>query len=764
MSHASYSHFTIAIRCGLSPIGSFICTTAAAILFAGCTAASPASEVGASQQALRVAATTNGAVTDVAVRLAAQADLLSKAQAAADTSEQKLHAALTSWTDQLRAALAPGMHTVVEGLVDDSDCAGDIVADRLFEHYFDALFTKTDDQRANIIAALSVLARQSACLGSRQSAFLASTLYATYNQVRDQLHQSGADDVIPYLADAASQPLVLFYDVEKYRGAKSPLARWFAENREYLTQGVLAKRHPAMWHGLWLYDRRSGHLLGYKHTLTPRDENDVDLTRFWSSIASMENLGDYTCSFMEMLGRGADSSGYFCGGSKCAKRAAEAEKNAPSLAETSASLGKSPVLGASEQNPLPTSSDNCDESSPGGGDGASGGVCGQGLGIGGDSFASQTINCLTSQIVRPGTEMMKCVSEAMGLCSNPVDKFTKELRQAEFAGVKVGTNCQISAGMGDVKAAEQKKQDEAAADVEKKKQDADKAQAAAEAALKVAEENEKKAQQAKEALDAAEKAGTATQADRNGAWLLSALAQLSDAAYSKAVSDMQAADKAYMDAKNNYNQNYGTGAQRCPIDTPECGNNNCSGMSDSMRQTLDCVKKATEADSRDPFAFQRGGCDPKVCDPIDAAPGARTTALSQCFAPMDNGVDAAVTKHCWAVDCAQGTETALSSSGMCNCQPPQQGSPDGHLRGMCDTMYCAEGSPKAGPTGCTCDGSTSVPVSPPSGGGTINLPGSGTQLPNVPGNGNVPVTTQPGQPTNPGQPTDPSQPFGPWPH
>lgn len=730
---------------------------ALAMWVAGCTTASPTSDVGVSQQALRVAGVDTTAARESAVeRLALQPDQTPPVVEA--DSEAALRTALTSWTEKLRAALAPGFHTVVEGLVDDPDCAGDMFADRLFEHYFDALFMKTDDQRAAIVAALSALARQSACLGTRQSAILASAIYAAYGQVRDQLHQSGSDDVIPYLAQAVSQPILLFHDVEKYRGAKAPLARWFAENREYLTQGVVAKRHPAMWHGLWLYDRRSGRLLGYHHTPRPWDENDIDLTRFWSSVSSMENLGEYTCSFVEMVGRGATSFGYFCGGSKCAKQAAEAGNTKETVAKGSTTLGKGSMQEAATQDQPPGSSDTCQESSPGGGDSANGGVCGQGLNIGGDGFASETIRCLTSQIVRPGTEMMKCVSEAMGLCSNPVDKLTKELREAEFAGVKTGANCQISAGMGDVKAAEQKKQDEAAANVEKLKQAADKAQAEAEAALKIAEENQKKVDQAKKDLEAAEKAGTATQADRNAVWLMSGLSALSNAYFSNAVSNMQKADKDYLDAKHSYEQNYGGGAGRCPVDTPECGNNNCSGMSDSMRQTMDCVKKAAEAETRDPFAFQHGGCDPRNCDPIEAAPGGRSSALAQCFAPMDEGVDAAVTKHCWAVDCARGTDTALSASGMCSCQPPQQGSPDSHLRGMCDTMHCAEGSPKAGPMGCTCEGSTSTPLNPPTGGGTVNLPGSGTVLPNGPGNGTLPGTPQPGQPTNPGVPS------GPWPH
>lgn len=734
-------------------IGALLRVVVPAVLLAACTEATPPDGVGVSRDDLRMMASPNDAAPETTVqritRLAEQEPMLRRI---ADESEHNVRTALAMWTDQLRAALPPEMHTVVAGLVDDPDCQGDIVKDRLIERYFDALFSNTDDQPAQIVAALSALARQSACLGSRQSAVLASTLYATYNQVREDLHQRGSDAIIPYLAQAASQPLLLFYDVEKYRGAASPLARWFAENREILKQGVLAQRHPAIWHRLWLYDRRSGRLLGYKHSWNPRDENDIDLVRFWTSISSLESLGNYGCSFMEMVGRGANSVGYFCSGSKCKTQTAPAGKQTSTLASGSFTTSLPKQAGSIQASASP---DRCEESSPGGGDRETGGVCGQGLNIGGDSWASDSIGCLTSQIVRPGTEMMKCMSEAMGLCSNPVDKLTKELRQAEFSGTKIGANCQISAGMGDVKAAEQKKQEEAAAAVEKAKQAADKAQAEAEAALKIAEEAEKKANEAKAALEAAEKAGTATQADRNGVWLVSGVSGLANIAYSNAVSKMQQADKDYLDAKHSYEGTYGgsTTNQRCPIDTPECGNNNCTGMSDSMRQTLDCVKQATDAETRDPFAFQHGGCDPRHCDPMEPGLDGHASTHLSCFAPTDNGVEAAVTKRCWAVDCAGETETVLDTSGLCNCQPRQEGSPDGHLRGMCDTMHCAEGSPKAGPIGCTCEGSTPASENPRD--GNPGLPGVGIGQPTGPGTGTVPVPTQPGQPPQPG--------IGPWP-
>jgi hypothetical protein len=239
-----------------------------------------------------------------------------------------VRAALLHWTLLLRQRAMEGFHTAVAGLDDDPECAGDLIGDDLMLRYFDALFRDPKDLQQELqaerattqyeaVTALVEIARQSACLGAQQSALLASHLYHSFVALVGFLRLNRLERIVPYVVQAAAQPMLLFYDVEKYRGPYSPLARWFAEYQATLAAGVDTRRIPAAWHGLWLYDWRSGHLLGYRITDDPRDENDVDGQLFFESIARRENLGRFDCSFSEMVERGPGRGGYFCAGSSC---------------------------------------------------------------------------------------------------------------------------------------------------------------------------------------------------------------------------------------------------------------------------------------------------------------------------------------------------------------------------------------------------------------------------------------------------------------
>src|SRR5262249_32632961 len=141
-------------------------------------------------------------------------------------------------------------HTRVGGLEDDPDCAGDIVGDQLLEHYFDSLFDRDSANRAPAIKALIDLARQSACLGEQQSSLLSSLLVHSYAELESFLRLNGLDRALPYVSQATAQPLLFFYDVEKYRGSSFPLARWFEDHREALLEGTKSRRNPIFWHGL----------------------------------------------------------------------------------------------------------------------------------------------------------------------------------------------------------------------------------------------------------------------------------------------------------------------------------------------------------------------------------------------------------------------------------------------------------------------------------------------------------------------------------
>jgi hypothetical protein len=62
-------------------------------------------------------------------------------------------------------------------------------------------------------------------------------------------------------------------------------------------------------------------------------------------------------------------------------------------------------------------------------------------------MAANAVHCLSQQGARPGAEGFHCLAEATGFCSNPVDRFTKDLKDSLFAGVKVGTECDIGGSM-----------------------------------------------------------------------------------------------------------------------------------------------------------------------------------------------------------------------------------------------------------------------------------------------------------------------------
>jgi hypothetical protein len=98
-----------------------------------------------------------------------------------EAGELLVQVALTHWAVLVRRAAMRSFHTEVEGLVADPDCAGDFIGDELLQHYFDALFDKTAEGPARAIVALTAIARQTACLGTQQSALLASNLVTSYD-------------------------------------------------------------------------------------------------------------------------------------------------------------------------------------------------------------------------------------------------------------------------------------------------------------------------------------------------------------------------------------------------------------------------------------------------------------------------------------------------------------------------------------------------------------------------------------------------------
>jgi uncharacterized membrane protein YphA (DoxX/SURF4 family) len=601
--------------------------------------------------------------------------------------------ALLHWTVLLRRRSMQSFHTKVDGLTDVVSCKGDLIGDRLLLAYFDALFERDEVGPAEVraVQALAALARQSACLGEQQSALLASNLYWSFLELKAFLRLNGLERLVPAVAQAAASPLLLFHDVEKYRGSQAPLARWFIEAREALHEGVATQRIPWAWHGLWLYDRLTGQLVGYQAAVPDTGEDKVDLAAFLDSILSRENLGRYDCSFAEMIERGPGPGGYMCAGSSCEDRSRGSFKRGGQ-----SSVGDLSRSGLGSKQLKDTS---CGDA-PGDGDreGGSGGGCGDGLGTEGRTRMEPTINCVSKQIARPGTEKMRCVIEGTGLCSNPLDSLTKDLQEATMGGVPMGKDCQISEmhATGD---AWKKAQKEA----EEKKKAEEKAKAELEAAKKAAQEAAEAKKKADEELAAARKAAeeavkkTDEDVHRTGDVGEDNWTKVKDAdnRLEAAFRHSELADQKLQEALRNVVQKIenwqqtsgysggkaGGGTHRCPPDTPNCGGNDCTGMSKWTATASKCFEERTNERTA-----HFGGGQPGVIDPNPEEPQGGGSSRACLDAIQD--VAGAIAKHCWATDCGPGAGTYMTTSELCGCRGQVEGVGT-DLRPNCGEMYCS---------------------------------------------------------------------------
>lgn len=599
---------------------------------------------------------------------------------------------LLHWTILLRRISMRSFHTQVGGLEDDPDCRGDIIGDQLLLRYFDTLFEEHDGTRREVeaVRALADLARQSACIGAQQSAKLASDLYWSFVELRGFLRLNGLEHLVPYVVQAAAAPLLLFYDVEKYRGPQSPLARWFSENYDWLVAGAETKRNPTYWHGLWLYDRRSGHLLGYRPIAEPVDENDVHLASFFASITSRENLGEYGCSFAEMIERGLSPQGYLCVGSICG----EAKKSSEASAQLSSTgLSKEAVLSTLYPQPA---------GGHGSGSGTGGGPCGNGVSGFGRNRNSDVIRCLTQQIMRPGDKVMRCVAEAIGLCANPVDKATKELQQALFAGVRVGDRCQISQGKDDPNKELYEFLDKLEREGVEKFLDRKRLERL-ELLLKEYNEAIVKSDEARgRALEALKELEEAEKKNASKEEIEKLRKEMSDA-----IDKLNKAEKEEKNKLEKLKEASGRDSEkkelvRCPPDTPECGNNNCTAMSEAMRRTMRCFEQAVLEEELEMLGRQPGFSDPSPLDDNGQAP-----EWFKCFDSFES-FSLELQKQCWAYDCGPGTMTVFSE-GKCGCGSGLEGGEAGpRLTGMCHAWDCPEGTPRVQDGKCTCGGGLGV--------------------------------------------------------
>jgi hypothetical protein len=642
----------------------------------------------------------------------------------------QVRTALFQWTVLVRRGLMRSLHTEVPGLEGDPDCVGDVVTDQMLLRYINTLFDSPPDDPTPTFAATADLARQSACMGAQQHALWSRALAESYADLETYLRMSGLRTIEPYVANAAFQPMLLAYDVEKYRGPDTPLAAWFMFHGDELIEMARAKRAIVEWHRLWLYDRVSGRLLGFRPVAAAVDENQVELIPFIQSITHAENLGGGACSFSEMVGRGTDADGYHCNGRAC---------GGPSKVRD---LGPAPAGrpsgGSSAGRPSPTASlppstetlftqlqetvcnlGTADERA-----GNRPGCGGTGAEIAGSMRSTNMIQCVSAQIIRPGTEGFACLAELTGRCSNPAGGLTKELRQTTFAGVKMGRDCGVASGSGDPLAdardaaldaaraavaaraeadllraaadeARWKQYDEAMRFMTAKREErgTDEEEAAkAGAAIREAREAEAKAREAeKAAREALQKAleaeAKAREAERK--------AREAKAEEEKKQKELEAARKK------------ASGQKRCVADDMKCTDNDCTAMGRWTKSALDCARKAIAPEQRDAYRPSPLGCDPRYCDPMDPARPAGQ-GRTACFGDTNENTTEQLSRLCWSVRCADG-QVATARNGQCVCSEPGMTATGTEASANpCAQMRCAEGSPHLVDGHCSCEGAVNV--------------------------------------------------------
>jgi hypothetical protein len=309
--------------------------------------------------------------------------------------------------------------------------------------------------------------------------------------------------------------------------------------------GAETGRAPQTWQRLWLYDRRSGYLFGYR-TGKDTDENSVDLAAFFASLVSPNSIGRGDCAFTDMVERGLRGNRYACMGAICAEQGEPGSATIHSTHRdvigfaTSRDVSKLPSGAAA----------TCGESpgTCGGGDGCGGGG---GVGMPGRNWAAQAVACVSEQVVTPYEESFRCFSEATGRCSDPVGKATKRLTEALYSGIRFGNRCglvQTGGGGG--------------FDTDKFLENVNKM------LDELVEDPEKWArEQARKELEKAQQ-NTNDRTDE----ALDALKELEE----KEKSGSEAEKKAK--EKNDKAQGTTTEAARCPPDTPDCGGDSCTGM------------------------------------------------------------------------------------------------------------------------------------------------------------------------------------------
>lgn len=353
--------------------------------------------------------------------------------------------ALFHWTILARRSAARSLHTVVDGLDEHEVCAGDFIGDQLLWDYFDLTLDKEkpleEVSRASA-KALGEIARQLACLGGNQILLADFFITGTFFDLETYLWGQGLDVIIPKVINVATGPMLLFYDALKGYGRNTSSFQWWQSHQAVVRAGSLQGSNPLLWQGVWVYDRRSGRMVGFNPNCRETDVNCINAEIFVDSIGRAENLGNGDCTFFEMVARGDTSEfGYLCEGSVCNE--VPEESLGVGQTEPLRLLGDSTSSVFGMDREILTEGGYCNSSNQGSDGGDRSGLCQDSS----SGLSDPTFQCVMEQMAKnPFSNFLRCFAEATGMCSSPLDSITKDFQAQDYEGLLGGESCQLSQG------------------------------------------------------------------------------------------------------------------------------------------------------------------------------------------------------------------------------------------------------------------------------------------------------------------------------
>ncbi|MDP9366730.1 MAG: hypothetical protein M3Q03_00395 [Chloroflexota bacterium] len=654
--------------------------------------------------------------------------------------------ALFDFARLVRESYPGSAHSAVPELVDEPFCEGDVILDRVLWRYFQAVLLSREgdaDRHAASFRILADLARQSACLGTRQLFDLDLALSVAWIRLTDRLNERSLSLLESWLAPVVLQVRLVVYDATKHLGLESPGFHWLKS--QVALRDALARR--PVWpvdQRLWVYDRRAAAIVAVRTTCDDGGVGSdcINPAVLVDSLITPHYMGLGECSLLEMLEAGVrdvnGAPGYTCSPGLCATPIGGfipdtelagsflamdeslmhrvALPHEEGVAATPFGLATPFGIGMAEAR-----ASICGAGGLGGLGGGlgGGGICG--AGAGGIGRANATIACLMQVHQSPVTELhetMSCVGRTMGSCPSVDAPLHEAMNPIQYGGVP---GCQLAQDGGtdagtDSAAADIKQQAQERADEYQQNPAAQETVSSAIESATGVRPTDAQYQQALQKLSEAKPVssvagGTANAAtDDDGNIIVDA----SDWNTRSEESQNRTLDHEFIHSVVNIMAKEGSIAPtteeedqeimrrtgipldanlRCAQDSPECGNQ-CGGMSEQMRQAMACMAPEPELAPREP-------------EPIDPLPDdVGGSEWATCLESGNQELTVA-NRLCSQVLCADPSAGYVSGTGAC-CQPggisPEQGRPD-HQGAICGFVLCAATIGRVDLGVCGCGGS-----------------------------------------------------------